>query len=177
MSLAYDEQSHSQLSDLPQLHSGLAPRRQIHLPNHAKNADLVAGLGRIGARPKEVSLPITDVPDEGLNRRSSAAVKELSKITSMVNKARSELPAYQFLTAFPQIVSRIGHPKKEISGLLRKVMALVIQKFPQQAMWPTVGVMQSNRADRKQACLEVVQRAQVRLPHIRIEPTSLTTAN
>lgn len=97
-----------------------------------------------------------------LNYRSSAAVKELSKITSMVNKARGELPAYQFLTAFPQIVSRIGHPKKEISGLLRKVMALVIQEYPKQAMWPTVGVMQSNRADRKQACMEVLHRAQVR---------------
>ena len=80
----------------------------------------------------------------------------------MINGARNDLPAYQFLTAFPQIVSRIGHPNKEIHHLLRKIMALVIQEYPKQALWPTVGVMQSNRAERKTACEEVLKRAQVR---------------
>ena len=41
-------------------------------------------------------------------------------------------------------------------------MALVIQEYPKQALWPTVGVMQSNRAERKTACEEVLKRAQVR---------------
>ena len=40
-------------------------------------------------------------------------------------------------------------------------MALVIAKYPQQALWPTVGVMQSNRGDRKEACNSVLTRAQV----------------
>ena len=40
-------------------------------------------------------------------------------------------------------------------------MALVIASYPQQAMWPTVGVMQSNRPDRKTACQSVLARAQV----------------
>ena len=78
-----------------------------------------------------------------------------------MDKARKELPTYQFLTAFPQVISRIGHPKKEVQALLRKIIALVIIDHPQQALWPIVGVMQSNRPDRKMACEMVVQRAKV----------------
>ena len=83
------------------------------------------------------------------------------RITSSVDKARKDLPAYQFLTAFPQIVSRIGHPKREVQSVLRKIMAVVIERYPQQATWPMVGVMQSKRAERKDACQAALSRAQV----------------
>ncbi len=68
----------------------------------------------------------------------------------------------QFFTAYPQIVSRIGHTNKEVAAVLKKIMALVIARYPQQALWPTVGVMQSNRPDRKTASQSVLSRAQVR---------------
>nr|XP_019011517.1 uncharacterized protein I206_03617 [Kwoniella pini CBS 10737]OCF50298.1 hypothetical protein I206_03617 [Kwoniella pini CBS 10737] len=76
------------------------------------------------------------------------------KIIDLVNRVRKELPTYQFLTAFPQIISRIVHPDQRSALILKKIMAYVIYKYPQQALWPTVGAMQSKRAERKQACQE-----------------------
>lgn len=45
-------------------------------------------------------------------------------------------------------------------------MARVIERYPQQAMWPTVGVMQSRRPERKSACDWVLNRAQVNSPPV-----------
>ncbi|WWC71522.1 uncharacterized protein I206_105480 [Kwoniella pini CBS 10737] len=67
-----------------------------------------------------------------------------------------------FLTAFPQIISRIVHPDQRSALILKKIMAYVIYKYPQQALWPTVGAMQSKRAERKQACQEVTAMASAR---------------
>ncbi|KAK4688808.1 hypothetical protein P7C73_g1302, partial [Tremellales sp. Uapishka_1] len=65
----------------------------------------------------------------------------------------------QFLTAFPQIVSRIVHKDQDISQVLIKIMARVIRSYPQQALWPMVGVMQSNRPERKSTCEKVMAKA------------------
>lgn len=70
----------------------------------------------------------------------------------------------KFFTAFPQLVSRIGHPNKDVSSILVKIIAKVLQKYPQQALWPMVGVMQSRRTDRKTVCAAVLHRAQVSSP-------------
>jgi serine/threonine-protein kinase ATR len=103
----------------------------------------------------------------------------LDKITKLVDKERKELPTYQvsdcrlpskcdlmtkFLTAYPQIVSRIGHPNKDLAGVLKKIMAAVIVKYPLQSLWPTVGMMQSKRAERKTLCQSVLSRVQVSSP-------------
>lgn len=103
----------------------------------------------------------------------------LDKITKLVDKERKELPTYQvsdchlpstrdlttkFLTAYPQIVSRIGHPNKDLAGVLKKIMATVIVKYPLQALWPTVGMMQSKRPERKALCQVVLTRVQVSSP-------------
>lgn len=65
----------------------------------------------------------------------------------------------QFLTAFPQLVSRILHPEPSVNGVLYKIIASVIAKYPHQALWPMVGVMQSKRPERSRVCQVVLQRA------------------
>ncbi|KIR51714.1 serine/threonine-protein kinase ATR [Cryptococcus gattii Ru294] len=85
--------------------------------------------------------------------------KFISKIHSVVGEAAHDLPAYQFYTAFPQIVSRIVHPSTDVSRILRSIMVRVISEYPQQALWPMVGVMKSCQDERRHACLAVFQRA------------------
>ncbi|WVF72846.1 hypothetical protein IAT40_007664 [Kwoniella sp. CBS 6097] len=88
-----------------------------------------------------------------------SAQAQLIRITQLLNKARKELPPYQFLTAFPQIVSRIVHPNKDVATVLRKIMAIVLSRYPQQALWPAVGAMQSKRTERRTAAHEVTNKA------------------
>lgn len=85
--------------------------------------------------------------------------KFISKIHSVVGEAAHDLPAYQFYTAFPQIVSRIVHPSVDVSRILRSIMVRVISEYPQQALWPMVGVMKSCQDERRHACIAVFQKA------------------
>nr|WPS94695.1 serine/threonine-protein kinase [Naematelia aurantialba] len=95
-------------------------------------------------------------------KKHESILKELGKITAVLDKARSDLPAYQFYTAFPQIISRIVHPNKDVQTVLVKLIGLVIETFPHQALWPFVGLMQSNRSERQVACKRVLNRIQTR---------------
>lgn len=70
----------------------------------------------------------------------------------------------QFLTAFPQLVSRILHPEPVVAGILYKIISNVIVKYPHQALWPMVGVMRSNRPDRAKICGIVLYKARVSSP-------------
>ncbi|WVQ68017.1 uncharacterized protein L199_006223 [Kwoniella botswanensis] len=88
-------------------------------------------------------------------RRRSLERKNDAKNAYTLARSWREQRVETFLTAFPQIISRIVHPSKKVAGILKKIMAAVIVRYPQQALWPTVGAMQSKRAERRQACLEV----------------------
>ncbi|UOH82515.1 hypothetical protein LQV05_005222 [Cryptococcus neoformans] len=73
--------------------------------------------------------------------------KFISKIHSVVGEAAHDLPAYQFYTAFPQIVSRIVHPSVDVSRILRSIIVRVISEYPQQALWPMQSFKKQPDAD------------------------------
>jgi serine/threonine-protein kinase ATR len=79
-----------------------------------------------------------------------------------MTKARRELPAYEFLTAFPQIASRLGHKTETVRTVIIAIMAKVVSTYPQRALWPMVYLMQSNRPERKRLCAQVTALTQVR---------------
>lgn len=63
----------------------------------------------------------------------------------------------QWLTAFPQIVSRICHPNQDVNQVLLTIMAKVLQDFPQQALWLMTGVIASSRPNRHEAAGKVLR--------------------
>ncbi|ODO06790.1 hypothetical protein I350_04149 [Cryptococcus amylolentus CBS 6273] len=85
--------------------------------------------------------------------------KYVKSIHDTIHKAARELPPYQFFMAFPQIVSRIMHPDPNVFKELREIMVRVLCQYPQQALWPMVGVMQSNQIERKNMCRKVLDKA------------------
>ncbi|WVQ82128.1 hypothetical protein IAT38_004256 [Cryptococcus sp. DSM 104549] len=93
---------------------------------------------------------------QAVAKKNENNVKTLLKFNKLIEKAQKDLPAYQFLTAFPQIVSRIVHPNRDVARVVRGIIVKVISEYPQQALWPVVGVMQSRRDERKKACREVL---------------------
>ena len=59
-------------------------------------------------------------------------------ITKAVETSSERIPAYKYLTAFPQLISRICHPHGDVSALLRRIIANVLKAFYQQCMWMMV---------------------------------------
>lgn len=107
-----------------------------------------------------------------LTIRHPDTLVSLQKITKEIDSGRRNLPVYQvrptlwgmvadeqWLTAFPQLVSRILHPEPTVNVILYKIIAQVILKYPNQALWPMVGVMRSNRSERSRICRIVLDRA------------------
>jgi serine/threonine-protein kinase ATR len=86
----------------------------------------------------------------------------LERITVAMDKARNGLAVYQFLTAFPQIASRLGHKNGKMRQILVKILGNVIKEYPRQAIWPMFGLMNSSRKERKEQCKEVMGRVMVR---------------
>ncbi|KAL1406340.1 hypothetical protein Q8F55_008039 [Vanrija albida] len=83
----------------------------------------------------------------------------LIKINNLMEKARFEVQTYQFLTAFPQLISRITHPNETVQETLVKVVYRVIRDYPAQSLWTTIGAMQSNRKERREVTEKVLKRA------------------
>jgi len=55
-----------------------------------------------------------------------------------------KLAPYQFLTAFPQLISRICHTHVDVFHQLKDITARLLASFPQQAMWLMMAVSKSS---------------------------------
>ena len=95
------------------------------------------------------------------------ATTQLSKLNKSLYAYRTKVPAYYFLTAFPQIVSRICHPHEETNNVLRSLMITVFLKFPQQAFWHMVCVSKNRDPKRQARCSQVFKEASGQCPDLK----------
>ncbi|CAH0564186.1 unnamed protein product [Brassicogethes aeneus] len=92
---------------------------------------------------------------------TSNTVKEerknmLFKMTKLIDDSLKRLPAYIFLTAFSQIISRICHPQKEVHQELKSIIIKLLQHYPQQCLWMIISVVKSSYAIRSKRCMEIL---------------------
>lgn len=91
----------------------------------------------------------------------------LSDITKGIDNAQEQIPAYKFLTAFPQLISRICHPHPEVAALLRRIIAKTLVAHTQQCMWMMISVMKSSYSVRAKRCREIIDMAAAKQPKLR----------
>ncbi len=57
----------------------------------------------------------------------------------------------QWLSAFPQIISRVDHKSKIAYDVLALLISSVLQEYPQQALWQFISVVKSrNQSEKKE---------------------------
>ncbi|CAM6089350.1 unnamed protein product [Calypogeia fissa] len=99
---------------------------------------------------------------------SDRAVKAVHvRVMGIVRGCVKDLPAYQWLTSLPQLVSRICHHNDEVVRLVKHVITTVLQAYPQQALWSMAAVTKSIVAARREAAAEILQQARISLGHDR----------
>lgn len=81
--------------------------------------------------------------------------KVLLNMTRLVDSFLERLPAYIFLTAFSQLVSRICHPQKEVYIELKSIIIKLLLHYPQQTLWMIISVVKSSYDVRAKRCLEI----------------------
>ncbi|KAG0007082.1 hypothetical protein BGZ65_009387 [Modicella reniformis] len=62
------------------------------------------------------------------------------------------LPEYMFLSALPQIISRICHKNPDAFAVLRRIIVNVVLACPDQAIWQMMSVSRSVVLERKRIC-------------------------
>ncbi|THH16411.1 hypothetical protein EW146_g4222 [Bondarzewia mesenterica] len=80
------------------------------------------------------------------------------KINAEVSRAITVVPAYKWYTAFPQIVSRVGIENAEVYNVLAKLILMVLQEFPLQAIWLFLAVIKSTKPIREGRGRQILDR-------------------
>uniref|UniRef100_UPI00358FE87A LOW QUALITY PROTEIN: serine/threonine-protein kinase ATR n=1 Tax=Myxine glutinosa TaxID=7769 RepID=UPI00358FE87A len=102
----------------------------------------------------------TNANDGGTNAESKVVREGLVQLKGVMMGHARQLPAYQFLTAFSQLTSRICHPQPEVWVVLRMIILKVFQQYTQQAMWLLLAVSMSSHNLREERCQDVFLKAQ-----------------
>ena len=80
-------------------------------------------------------------------------------INGLIKNLVKKLPTYLFLTAVPQLISRICTSNRPVHHILETILIKVLIAFPQQTLWHLVGVSKSKYKIRSGRCLEIFRKA------------------
>ncbi|KAI0938155.1 hypothetical protein AcV7_003428 [Taiwanofungus camphoratus] len=102
--------------------------------------------------------------DMGEDRNVSTG-EIFTRVNAEIARAIKSIPVYKWFTAFPQIVSRVGHSNDDVYEVLSHLISIVIQEYPKQALWLFASVVKSTKIQREQrgkAILEKLRQNQNR---------------
>ncbi|KAJ3127354.1 serine/threonine-protein kinase M1 [Nowakowskiella sp. JEL0407] len=85
-------------------------------------------------------------------------------ITKIMDNLWKEIPAYQLLTAFSQIVSRIGHQNQQVFEGLENMISAVLLAYPEQALWHLMSVYKSTNKLRSSRCSSILHKVKSKTP-------------
>ncbi|KAI9025680.1 hypothetical protein DFJ74DRAFT_605145 [Hyaloraphidium curvatum] len=80
-----------------------------------------------------------------------------------MRKVVGYLPAYQFLSAFPQILSQICHRNPLVFSVLETIMINVLTAYPQQGLWQLIPVSKSTFSARAKRGEQVLNKIKVQI--------------
>lgn len=103
--------------------------------------------------------------------RDDKNTKEIKKqvlcnMTKLIDTYLDRLPAYMFMSAFSQIVSRICHPLLEVYTQIKAILIKLILHYPQQCMWMMLAVSKSGYAMLNKRCQEILHDQRLNNPQI-----------
>ncbi|KAF8314749.1 hypothetical protein DL93DRAFT_2155621 [Clavulina sp. PMI_390] len=83
----------------------------------------------------------------------------LQKTHKVIEQATNTLPPYQWMTAFPQILSRMGHPLPSAYSRLSDLIVHILSHYPQQGLWYFTPVVLGKLKDREVRGRKILDRA------------------
>ena len=92
------------------------------------------------------------IPGLGSGRGSAGTPQTLEEKFSQCHTLMTDLvktlAPFQWLTAFPQIISRLTHSNKQVYALIKEIIVAVFADYPQQAIWLLAVITRSLDAER-----------------------------
>lgn len=94
---------------------------------------------------------------------SERVAERLAQANDVIRRLVQKVPTYQFLTAIPQLISRICHPNPEVQDTLELIIVTVLSVYPQQTLWHLMAVAKSNVQARVQRVISIFNKARSRV--------------
>ncbi|BEJ16287.1 hypothetical protein CspHIS471_0508920 [Cutaneotrichosporon sp. HIS471] len=92
-------------------------------------------------------------------KKNTTVQKNVDIITNLMVHSEDKIMPFQFLTAFPQMISRITHPSQRVRETLVMILSRVVRAHSQQTLWQIVGSLLSKRKDRIELMESILSRA------------------
>lgn len=88
----------------------------------------------------------------------------MDALNILIGKCVNRLPTFQFLTAMPQLISRISHPNSKVQEVLEAIIVTVLGLYPQQSLWHLMAVAKSSHKGRVQRVSSIFSKAKSSQP-------------
>ena len=95
--------------------------------------------------------------------RPAVITDTFNKLNRNIERFIGELPAFQFLTALPQLTSRICHPNEKVFALIQSILIKLLEHYHQQTLWMMMAGKGSTQTLRSQRCTKVLKVAQQKI--------------
>ena len=117
-----------------------------------------AGVAAAAAAPSSDAAHVASLGNL-VARTGMAAPQErtLELIIRRVKDMRSKMVGYRWMTALPQLMSRVCHRHKAVQSFLTSTLSAITNAFPSQALWPLIGLSKSQvpmRAERAKSVIK-----------------------
>ena len=101
--------------------------------------------------------------DEGVDGRLVDMLDgALDKAMTWMKQYSKSLPPSVWMTAMPQLISRVCHDNRDVAELIRLIITDAAAVYPHQVMWALMGVSKSTRPNRKSAARSIINGAKRR---------------
>lgn len=89
--------------------------------------------------------------------RSGAKLKKIfTEVMAAINSFSDQLPLYKWLTALPQLTSRLSHNEKDVRKLVQTLVIRLLINFPDQVLWALVPMARSRDVDRAASAKQII---------------------
>lgn len=82
----------------------------------------------------------------------------LKSINQLLERYSVRVPSYIFYNSLPQLYSRLSHADTEVYNVIQEIIVQVTRTYPQQALWFLLGVLNSNRKERKERGIDIMKK-------------------
>ena len=80
-------------------------------------------------------------------------------IMEIMQQSSRNIPIHCWMTALPQLISRLLHPNNKVSSLTREIVTQTTVNYPQQALWALAVVSKSAVSARRVAANSIISNA------------------
>ncbi|KAJ3103331.1 hypothetical protein HDU97_010236 [Phlyctochytrium planicorne] len=111
--------------------------------------------------PRLLTLWLDTGTQQSKRSENTEITNTFNQINKSIGKLVEKIPAYHWMTALPQLISRICHINRHVQPQLETIILRALVAYPLQTLWQLVSVSKSRFKTRAQRCTQIFDKAKL----------------